>query len=72
MGLLAGAILVALLLTPPLFGLIFDLTGSYRGIFWTFAGFAAVSLLWVPLMRLKPREESGAGEARAVPAEQEG
>ena len=61
MGLLAGAILIALLCTPPLFGLIFDLTGSYRGIFWTFAGFAAAALLWVPVMRLRPREEPGGG-----------
>jgi MFS family permease len=68
MGLLAGVILIALLCTPPLFGLIFDLTGSYRGIFWTFAGFAALALLWVPMMRLKPREESEA-EPQAVPAE---
>jgi MFS family permease len=56
MGLLAGAILIALLCTPPLFGLIFDLTGSYRGIFWTFAGFALLALVWVPMMRLQPRE----------------
>ena len=68
MGLLAGAILIALLFTPPLFGLIFDLTGSYRGIFWTFAGFAAAALIWVPMMRLRPRDEPGP-EPQAVPAE---
>ena len=68
MGLLAGTILVALLFTPPLFGLIFDLTGSYRGVFWTFAGLAAAALLWVPMMRLHPREGPGSA-AVAVPAE---
>ena len=31
MGLLTGMTLCALLSTPPLFGLIFDLTGSYNG-----------------------------------------
>ena len=66
LGLLSGTILVALLATPPLFGLIFDLTGSYRGIFWTFAGLAAVALLWVPAMRLQPREHP---PARMAPAE---
>ena len=57
MGLLTGTILIALLSTPPLFGLIFDLTGSYTGIFWTFSGLALVALLWVPAIRLHPREE---------------
>jgi len=66
LGLLSGTILVALLATPPLFGLIFDLTGSYRGIFWTFAGLAAVALLWVPAMRLQPRDHP---PARMAPAE---
>ena len=31
MGLLTATTLLALLSTPPLFGLIFDLTGSYNG-----------------------------------------
>ncbi len=65
MGLLSGVILVALLSTPPLFGLIFDLTGSYTGIFWTFCGLALLALLWVPAMRLSPREG-----AKAQPAAQ--
>ncbi len=56
MGLLSGTILVALLATPPLFGLIFDLTGSYTGIFWTFGGIALLALTWVPAIRLHPRE----------------
>lgn len=55
MGLLSGVILIALLSTPPLFGLIFDLTGSYIGIFWTFAGLALLAIMLVPLIRLSPR-----------------
>ncbi len=56
MGLLTGVTLCALLSTPPLFGLIFDLTGSYKGIFWTFCGLALAALFWVPAIRLHPRE----------------
>lgn len=55
MGLLSGAILVAMLLTPPLFGLIYDLTGSYTAIFWTFAALALLALLWTPSIRVTPR-----------------
>lgn len=66
MGLLSGVILVALMITPPLFGLSFDLTGSYTGILWTFAGLALTTLLWVPAIRLHPREYPA---AQAVPAE---
>ncbi len=58
MGMLTGVILIALLSTPPLFGLIFDLTGSYIGIMWTFAGLAALTLLVVPAIRLHPRDET--------------
>lgn len=65
MGLLSGTILIALLATPPLFGLIFDLTGSYTGIFWTFSGLAVAGLLWLPLIRLHPREMPSAPPAPA-------
>ena len=58
MGLLTGTILIGLLATPPLFGLIFDLTGSYEGIFWVFSGLALLALLWLPRIRLHPREAS--------------
>jgi MFS family permease len=68
MGLLSGTILIALLSTPPLFGLIRDVTGSYMGIFWTFAGLALAALLWLPAIRLHPRHHAS-GEAGAVPAE---
>lgn len=56
MGLLSGTILVAMLATPPLFGFIFDVSGSYRGIFWVFAGIALAALLWLPRIRLDPRD----------------
>ena len=72
MGLLAGAILIALLLTLVLFGLIRDLTGSYRGIFWTFTGFAALALVVGPDDAAASRPEKDAGPAAvpaAVPAE---
>lgn len=58
MGLLSGVILIALLSTPPLFGLIFDLTGNYTGIFWFFCALALATLFVVPLLRLHPRGES--------------
>lgn len=70
MGLLAGTILLVMLATPPLFGLIFDLTGSYTGIFWTFAALAVAALFWVPAIRLHPREgqEETAGTSERGPA----
>lgn len=69
MGLISGTILIALLFTPPLFGLIFDLTGSYRGILWTFAGLALVAMLGVRLIRLQQHEPEVPGRAMAAPAE---
>ena len=56
MGLLSSVILIALLSTPPLFGLIFDLSGRYTAIFWTFAAIAILALLGVPRIRMHPRE----------------
>lgn len=55
MGLISMVILVAMLATPPIFGLIFDLTGTYTAIFWTFMGIALATLLLVPALRLHPR-----------------
>ena len=69
MGLISGTILLALLATPPLFGLIFDLTGSYKGIFWTFAGLALVTMLGVRFIRLNPREVARDDGLAAVAAE---
>ena len=65
MGLLSGTILIGLLSTPPLFGLIFDTFGSYKGIFWTFAVLALLALSWLPRIRLHPREHA---EVQSVPA----
>lgn len=62
MGLLSGTIMIAMLASPPLFGLIFDLTGSYTGVFWAFSGLAVVALLWVPAVRVTAREEEPAPE----------
>ena len=62
MGLLTGTVLIGLLATPPLFGLIFDLFGSYRGIFWTFSGFALLALLWLPRIPLHQRERVAGGQ----------
>ncbi len=61
MGMLTGVILLALLSTPPLFGLMFDLTGSYMGIFWIFSALALLTLLLVvPFIRLHPRDPAPA------------
>ncbi|MCX7863683.1 MAG: MFS transporter, partial [Novosphingobium sp.] len=68
MGLLSGTILITLLSTPPLFGLIFDITGSYKGIFWVFSGLAVTALLWLPLIRLHPRDDPLA-QAEPAPAQ---
>lgn len=49
--------IVALLLSPPVFGLIYDLTGDYDAIFIAFAGLTlAILAAAVPLLRLHPRE----------------
>lgn len=61
MGLLSGTILLAMLATPPIFGLIYDLTGAYTGIFWTFAGIALLAMTWLPMIRLHPRGEGAPG-----------
>lgn len=58
MGLLSGTILLAMLATPPIFGLIFDLFGSYTGVFWTFSGLALLATTWVRTIRLHPRQEA--------------
>ena len=66
MGLLSGSILMFLLVTPALFGLISDLTGSYKAIFWTFAGLALVALLGVRFIRLDARAETPANAAAVI------
>ena len=56
MGLLAGVILVALLSSPPLYGFVFDISGSYNGMLWLYSSLAILALLLVPFLRLHPRE----------------
>lgn len=54
-GLLSLVTLAGMLAMPPVFGLIYDRTGSYAAIFLTFAGIAAAAMLAVPKIRLHPR-----------------
>ncbi|MCW1403135.1 MFS transporter [Novosphingobium sp. MW5] len=58
-GMLNLLIMSFLLISPPLFGRIYDVTGSYDVIFGLFAGLAVMMLLLVPIVRLgaaKPAE----------------
>lgn len=55
MGLLSTVTLCASLATPPLFGLMSDLTGSYSTICLIFAGLTAAALLAIPAIRMEPR-----------------
>ncbi|MGN6357535.1 MAG: hypothetical protein ACTHLU_08665 [Novosphingobium sp.] len=61
-GLLSMALLFLLLMTPPLFGRIFDLTGSYNGAFYVFAALAVAATLIVPFVRLEARDDRGAAD----------
>ena len=54
-GLLNFVVLGLLLVSPPLFGLIFDKTGSYDAIFAVFAAASLATVLLVPYVRLSPR-----------------
>jgi len=58
MGLISMVTLCALLSSPPLFGRIYDVTGSYTAIFVTFVALAIGMVLAVPYMRLRPRTEA--------------
>ncbi len=60
MGLLSTVTLCVSLTTPPLFGLMFDLTGSYSLICLIFAVLTAVALLAVPYIRMGPRPAAAA------------
>jgi nitrate/nitrite transporter NarK len=61
-GLLSMALLFVLLMTPPLFGRIFDITGSYNGAFYVFAGLAVAATLIVPFVRLDSHENLAKAE----------
>lgn len=71
-GLLSMVSLCALMTTPPLFGFIFDQTGSYAAIYYTFGGLALLVTLIVPYVRMHardadaPSDEAARGEAEAV------
>jgi len=66
MGLLGTVSLCASLATPPLFGLMFDLTGSYSAISLVFAVLAGVAILAVPYIRMHPREAAPVMAERPV------
>ena len=58
MGMNTTAMMVVLLASPPAFGLMFDLTGSYDGIFYAFTTLAVLAIALVPTLRLYPRGEA--------------
>ncbi|MEZ5736154.1 MAG: MFS transporter [Novosphingobium sp.] len=60
MGMMSVVSLCAMLATPPLFGLAFDLTGSYATISLSFAVLAAAAMLLVPYIRMHPRDVTAA------------
>jgi MFS family permease len=60
-GLMSFVTLCALLATPPIFGLMYDMTGSYNGIFLAFIALSAAIMLVVPYIRL---------HAKPIPAAQ--
>jgi MFS family permease len=54
-GLLSLVTLAGMLVMPPIFGMIYDKTGSYAAIFLIFAAVAVLMMLAVPKIRLHPR-----------------
>ncbi|MDG2003650.1 MAG: MFS transporter, partial [Novosphingobium sp.] len=60
MGLLSTLSLCISFAAPPLFGLMFDLTGSYSMICMIFAGLTATAMLAVPYIRMHPKEVGAA------------
>lgn len=59
-GLMSFVMLTALLIMPPLFGLIYDRTGSYTAIFLVFAALSLLVMLLVPHIRLGLRGQDTA------------
>lgn len=57
MGVMGSVLLLTSLATPPAFGLIFDLTGSYSAIFMIFVGLSVLALAAIPHIRLAARDE---------------
>jgi MFS family permease len=68
MGLMSTVSLCASLATPPVFGLMFDLTGSYSAINLIFAGLAAAAILAVPYIRMHPRQMASNSVPKETPA----
>ena len=66
-GLLSFVSLCGLLATPPLFGFVYDRTGSYSAIFFGVAAVAALAMLLVPKIRLHPRGAAPEGPLPAQP-----
>ena len=58
LGLMNSVLLVLLMLTPPVFGWIFDKTGNYDIMFMIFVGVSAAAMLAIPGLRLHQRGEA--------------
>jgi MFS family permease len=54
-GIISVAVLCVMLVTPPIFGLIYDLTGNYDAIFLAFTLLAVSLMLLVPYIRMQPK-----------------
>lgn len=67
MGLMSTVSLCASLATPPVFGLMFDLTGSYSAINLIFAGLAAAAIVAVPYIRMHPRQMAANSALKETP-----
>ena len=55
MGLISIVTFSALLLAPPAFGRVYDVTGSYTAIFYIFTGLSIAALTTLPWLRLEPK-----------------
>jgi MFS family permease len=64
-GVLTFVVLIGLLVTPPIFGRIFDRTGNYDAAFLAFAALALGLVLLVPYLRTQPDREGVAPEGQA-------
>ncbi|MEY2944106.1 MAG: hypothetical protein RLY97_2120, partial [Pseudomonadota bacterium] len=54
-GLMSTVMFVFLMATPPIFGWIKDVTGSYSVIYLVFIGLTACAMIAVPFLRLQPK-----------------
>jgi MFS family permease len=65
-GILSFVVLLGLLATPPVFGLVFDVTGNYDAGFLAVALLAMGTMLLVPYLRVQPEAAARAEAAGAV------